>query len=48
VLEECVQLWLPNRTFSTLDLASSLAGVAGFGALAAAWRARRGRAVSGS
>ena len=48
VLEECAQLWLPNRTFSTLDLASSLAGVAGFGALAAAWRARRGRAVSGS
>ena len=40
VLEECAQLWLPNRTFSLVDLASSLAGVACFGALAALWRAR--------
>jgi polysaccharide biosynthesis protein VpsQ len=40
VLEECVQLWLPYRTFSLVDLASSLAGVACFGALAALWRAR--------
>jgi VanZ family protein len=40
VLEEFVQRWLPNRTFSMVDLASSLAGVACFGALACAWRAR--------
>jgi VanZ family protein len=40
VLEEFVQRWLPNRTFSLVDLASSLAGVLCFGALAAAWRAR--------
>jgi VanZ family protein len=40
VLEEAVQLWLPNRDFSGVDLASSLAGVASFGALAAIWRAR--------
>jgi len=40
VLEEIVQLWLPNRTFSGVDLASSLSGVASFGALAAIWRAR--------
>ena len=39
-LEECAQLWLPNRTFSLVDLASSLAGVTCFGALAAFWRAR--------
>jgi VanZ family protein len=39
-LEECVQLWLPYRTFSLVDLASSLAGVACFGAVAALWRAR--------
>jgi VanZ family protein len=43
VLEEFVQLWLPNRTFSMVDLAWSLAGVACFGALAAAWCARRDR-----
>lgn len=43
VLEESVQLWLPHRTFSGEDLASSLAGVAGFGALAAFWRARDDR-----
>ena len=43
VLEECVQLWLPNRTFSLVDLASSLAGVACFGAIAIAWRARGAR-----
>jgi VanZ family protein len=39
-LEEAVQLWLPHRTFSGVDLASSLAGVASFGALAGIWRAR--------
>ena len=44
VSEECLQLWLPNRTFSGVDLASSLSGVACFGALAALWRAWRGRA----
>jgi len=43
VVEECVQLWLPFRTFSLVDLASSLAGVACFGALAALWRARGAR-----
>jgi len=43
VLEECVQLWLPFRTFSLVDLASSLAGVACFGGLAALWRARGAR-----
>jgi VanZ family protein len=43
VLEEFAQLWLPHRTFSLVDLASSLAGVACFGAAAAAWRARRDR-----
>ena len=43
VIEECAQLWLPHRTFSMIDLASSLAGVACFGALAAAWCARRAR-----
>ena len=36
VLEEFVQLWLPHRTFSLIDLVSSLAGVACFGALAGA------------
>ncbi len=41
VLEESVQLWLPHRTFSGVDLAWSLSGVACFGALAALWRARR-------
>ena len=46
-LEEAVQLWLPHRTFSGVDLASSLSGVASFGALAGIWRARgeRGRAT---
>jgi VanZ family protein len=43
VVEECAQLWLPHRTFSLVDLASSLAGVAWFGAIAGAWRARRAR-----
>jgi VanZ family protein len=43
VLEEFAQLWLPHRTFSMVDLASSLAGVACFGALAAAWCTRRER-----
>lgn len=46
VLEEFAQLWLPHRTFSMGDLGWSLAGVASFGALAAAWctrRERRGR-----
>jgi VanZ family protein len=43
VLEECAQLWLPHRTFSLVDLGSSLAGVACFGALAGAWRARTAR-----
>lgn len=43
VLEECVQLWLPHRTFSLEDLAWSLAGVACFGAIAGAWRALRAR-----
>jgi VanZ family protein len=41
VLEETAQLWLPNRTFSGTDLASSLSGVVCFGALAALVRARR-------
>jgi VanZ family protein len=41
VLEEFAQLWLPHRTFSLVDLASSLAGVACFGAIASAWNARR-------
>jgi VanZ family protein len=40
ILEECAQYWLPHRTFSMIDLASSLAGVACFGAIASAWRAR--------
>jgi VanZ family protein len=40
VLEEVVQFWLPHRTFSGVDLASSLSGVVSFGALAAIWRAR--------
>ena len=43
VLEEAVQLWLPHRTFSGVDLASSLAGVASFGAVAWLWRARSER-----
>jgi VanZ family protein len=43
VLEECVQLWLPHRTFSLVDLASSIAGVACFGVIAGAWRARGAR-----
>jgi len=43
VLEEAVQLWLPHRTFSGVDLASSLSGVASFGAIAAFWRARGDR-----
>jgi VanZ family protein len=43
VLEEVVQRWLPNRTFSLLDIAASLSGVACFGALAAAWLAREAR-----
>jgi len=43
VFEEFVQRWLPHRTFSLLDLAASLSGVACFGALAAAWRAREAR-----
>jgi VanZ family protein len=45
VFEEIVQLWLPNRTFSGVDLACSLSGVATFGALAAYWRARSERAT---
>ena len=43
VLEEAVQLWLPHRTFSGVDLASSLSGVASFGGIAAFWRARADR-----
>ncbi len=43
VLEEYLQVWLPHRTFSSVDLAWSLAGVASFGALAAGWRALRSR-----
>jgi VanZ family protein len=44
VAEEFVQRWLPNRTFSASDLASSLAGVATFGALDAVVRyVRRSR-----
>jgi VanZ family protein len=43
VLEECAQLWLPHRTFSLEDLAWSLAGVACFGTVAAAWRTLRER-----
>ena len=42
VLEEFAQLWLPHRTFSMVDLASSLAGVACLGAISSAWRARTG------
>ncbi len=41
LVEECVQWWLPRRTFSLVDLAWSLAGVAVFGAAAVAWRWRR-------
>jgi VanZ family protein len=41
VLEEVLQYWLPNRTFSGVDLASSLSGVVSFAALAAFWRARK-------
>ena len=47
VFEEVAQLWLPNRDFSGVDLASSLAGVASFGALAAIWRARSERRSPG-
>jgi VanZ family protein len=47
VLEEAAQLWLPNRDFSGVDLASSLCGVAIFAALAAIWRARSQRGQSG-
>jgi len=43
LVEEFAQLWLPHRTFSLEDLASSLAGVACFGAAAGAWRALRSR-----
>lgn len=43
LIEEFAQLWLPHRTFSMVDLASSLAGVACFGAIAAAWCTRRDR-----
>ena len=43
VLEEIAQLWLPRRTFSGVDLASSLCGVASFGAVAALWRWRATR-----
>ncbi|MGH7337212.1 MAG: hypothetical protein ACREI7_06530, partial [Myxococcota bacterium] len=42
-LEEYAQLWLPHRTFSWVDLAWSLAGVAFFGSVAAAWCALRER-----
>jgi VanZ family protein len=46
VAEEFVQRWLPNRTFSGTDLASSLAGVACFGAIVAIARAlKRARAA---
>jgi VanZ family protein len=41
VAEEFVQRWLPNRTFSGTDLASSLAGVVCFGAITTAVRAVR-------
>jgi VanZ family protein len=41
VVEECLQWWLPRRTFSLVDLASSLAGVAVFGGAAIAWRTHR-------
>lgn len=41
--DEFIQLAVPSRTFSWLDLLASLAGVAFFGALAAAWVARRQR-----
>jgi len=40
LLEESVQWWLPRRNFSLEDLASSLAGVAVFGGIAALWRRR--------
>jgi VanZ family protein len=43
LVEEGAQWWLPRRTFSLVDLAWSLAGVAIFGAAAAWWRARRAR-----
>jgi GNAT superfamily N-acetyltransferase/VanZ family protein len=46
VLEEGVQHWLPMRNFSMVDLASSLAGVLCFGALAAVWRSLCGGSKS--
>jgi hypothetical protein len=42
LIEEGVQYWLPRRTFSTVDLAWSLAGVGCFGAVAGLWRSRHG------
>jgi VanZ family protein len=47
VLEEFAQRWLPHRTFSLVDLASSLAGVACLGTLATAWRNRRREGATG-
>jgi GNAT superfamily N-acetyltransferase/VanZ family protein len=43
IAEEGIQWWLPRRSFSLEDLASSLAGVALFGGAAALWRAHRAR-----
>lgn len=42
-VDEVIQAGIPSRTFSWLDLAASLVGVAVCGALAAAWVARRQR-----
>ncbi|MEM7413166.1 MAG: GNAT family N-acetyltransferase [Myxococcota bacterium] len=43
IVEETVQQWIPLRSFSLVDLAYSLAGVACFGALGIAWQAFRTR-----
>jgi VanZ family protein len=40
-LEEISQRAFPTRTFDLADLAMNVAGIAAFGALAAAWSARR-------
>ena len=42
-LEEVSQIWLEHRRFSYADLVSSYAGILAFGALAAAFAARRSR-----
>jgi hypothetical protein len=41
-IDEVLQLWSTNRTFSFVDLGASLAGIAAFGAIAA-WQVSRRR-----